>query len=235
MQASHLDKRAARVQHMFRAIAARYDLMNRIMSGGLDLHWRKQLLRLVSLPAGGRLLDLGTGTGDLARQALQYEPTLKVTAGDYTLEMMRQGRGRKVNGTIFWTNLDALSLPFANETFDVVVSAYLMRNVSDVHRAWQEQWRVLKPGGTALCLDTTPPPKDARHVLVHFYLQRVVPLLGSLFTGNKLAYTYLPESTEQFLTAEALGACMSAAGFQNVKFRRMAFDTMALHWGFKSK
>ena len=263
MQENNPGDKALQVREMFSAIAGRYDLMNAVMSGGMDRLWRRRLMGLCRLPEGGRLLDLGAGTGDLAREALRRQPSLRVTAGDLTLEMMRRGKERKGGGSIRWACVDALQLPFEEHTFDVVVSGYLMRNVSDVGRAWREQLRVLKPGGTSLCLDTTPLRRDAAplrrdtaplrrddaplkrdatplrsnvlHLPVHFYLKWIVPLLGSLLTGNKVAYTYLPESTEHFLTAEELGARMGEAGFQGVRFQRMAFDTMAFHMGFKEK
>jgi len=227
------DEKTARVQAMFSRIAARYDLMNRVMSGGQDRRWRRQLIGLCRMPVGGWLLDLGAGTGDMAREALHREATLRVVGGDYTLEMMRRGRAQKGGGSIRWVNVNALDLPFPQDTFDVVVSGYLMRNVSDVLQAWKEQYRVLKPGGTVLCLDTTPPPHDILHFPVNLYLKWIVPLLGELLTGNKTAYTYLPESTQQFLNAEELCRSMDAAGFREVRFRRLAFDTMAFHWGYK--
>jgi demethylmenaquinone methyltransferase / 2-methoxy-6-polyprenyl-1,4-benzoquinol methylase len=234
MQEDSQKDKTARVQAMFTRIAGHYDLMNRVMSAGQDRRWRRQLIDFCSLPAGGWLLDLGAGTGDLAREALRRQEKLRVVGGDYTLEMMRQGRGLAGGERIRWTNINALQLPFPDGTFDVVTSGYLMRNVSDVDRAWREQFRVLKPGGMALCLDTTPPPHDALHIPVNFYLKKIVPLLGWLLTGNKVAYTYLPESTEQFLTAEDLSIRMGEAGFKAIRFRRTAFGSMAFHWGFKT-
>src|SRR5690606_29219935 len=134
-------ERATYVQNMFTRIARRYDLMNRIMTAGQDIRWRKQVIRLTQLQPNGRLLDLGTGTGDLAREALEQFPEARVVAADFTLEMMRIGQKR---GPINFSSADALHLPFQDLLFDSVVSGFLMRNVTDLQKALQEQYRMLK-------------------------------------------------------------------------------------------
>ena len=225
--------RARYVQGMFSRIAGRYDLMNRLMTGGQDIRWRRLAIDLAVLPAGGRLLDLGTGTGDLAFEALGRDPGLRAVGGDFTLEMMRVGRRRPNGALVRWTGIDALHLPFDDGTFDAVTSGYLMRNVTDVSRAWSEQYRVLKPGGRVVCLDTTPPPRSLLRPFINFHMHVVIPTLGRLIAGASDAYTYLPDSTEGFLPAERLAERLSAAGFKDVAFRRLMFGTMALHWAAK--
>src|SRR6266496_2983834 len=121
--------RAAYVQNMFARIAKRYDLMNRFMTGGQDVHWREQVIRLARLKQNARLLDIGTGTGNLAREALAQFPQTKVIAADFTLEMMRVGRNK---GALNFSSADALRLPFEDALFDAVVSGFLMRNVIDL-------------------------------------------------------------------------------------------------------
>ncbi len=232
---SHLTgaDRARYVQRMFGRIAGRYDVMNRLMTGGQDVRWRRQVIDLARLPAGGRLLDLGTGTGDLAFEALHRDPTLRPVGGDFTLEMMRVGRRRPQGQAVRWAGIDALHLPFEAGRFDAVTSGYLMRNVVDVRQAWAEQYRVLKPGGRVVCLDTTPPPRNLLRPFIHFHLHVVIPTLGRLIAGASDAYTYLPDSTEGFLPAEALAQRLTEAGFKEVGFRRLMFGTMAIHWGTK--
>jgi demethylmenaquinone methyltransferase/2-methoxy-6-polyprenyl-1,4-benzoquinol methylase len=214
---------------MFTRIADRYDLMNRLMTFGQDGAWRRRVVRLARVPAGGRLLDLGAGTGDLACAALESEPGAAVVAGDFTLEMMRVGRRRPLGGRILWSGTDALNLPFPDKAFDAVVSGYLMRNVSDVGRAWAEQRRVLKPGGRVVCLDTTPPPRNWLRPFIELHLHVVIPALGRLVAGDGEAYRYLPESTEGFLSAEALAERLRGAGFEEVRFERLMLGTMAIH------
>ncbi len=225
--------RARYVQSMFARIAGRYDLMNRLMTGGQDIRWRKQVVALAGLPPGGRLLDLGTGTGDLAAEALRQTSTLLAVGGDFTLEMMRAGKTDPARRSIRFTGADALNLPFPDNTFDAVTSGYLMRNVIDVGRALAEQYRVLKPGGRVVCLDTTPPPHNLLYPFINFHLHVIIPALGRLIAGAAEAYTYLPDSTESFLSAEKLAERMAQAGFKAVQSKRLMFGTMATHWGEK--
>ena len=223
-------KRAAYVQNMFSRIAGRYDLMNRLMTAGQDIRWRKQVIRRAQLKNDSCLLDIGTGTGDLAREALAQYPQSKVIAADFTLEMMRVGQK---NGALDFSSADTLSLPFEDETFDALVSGFLMRNVVDLPQALQEQYRVLKKGGRVVILDTTRPKKNILSPLIWLHMHFVIPLLGRLLTGSGEAYRYLPETTENFLAAEDLASRMAAAGFQNIRFQRFMFGTIAIHWAEK--
>ena len=223
-------KRAAYVQNMFSRIAGRYDLMNRLMTAGQDIRWRKQVIRLAQLNDDSCLLDIGTGTGDLAREALAQYPQLKVIAADFTLEMMRVGQK---NGALNFSSADTLSLPFEEETFDALVSGFLMRNVVDLPQALQEQYRVLKKGGRLVILDTTRPKRNILSPLIWLHMHLVIPLLGRLLTGSGEAYRYLPETTEGFLAAEDLASRMAAAGFRNIRFQRFMFGTIAIHWAEK--
>lgn len=223
-------ERARYVQSMFTRIAHRYDLMNRLMTGGQDLRWRKTVIQLAGLKPNASLLDLGTGTGDLAREALIQNPQARVTAADFTLEMMRVGQN---NGSLSWCAADALNLPFKDSTFDAVVSGFLMRNVIDLQRALDEQHRLLKPGGRIVILDTTRPKKNLLSPFIWIHMHVVIPILGGLLSGFKDAYNYLPDSTEGFLTAEELASHMSTAGFKNVNFKQLMFGTIAIHHGEK--
>lgn len=227
-------ERGTYVQNMFTRIAHRYDLMNRLMTMGQDIVWRKQVVRLARLQPGQRMLDLGAGTGDIAFEAFHNLPGIQPLAADFTLEMMRVGKRRPWGDILPWSAADALHLPFADQSFDAVVSGFLMRNVSDVPRALSEQWRVLKPGGRLVILDTTRPARNLLSPFIRFHLHTVIPTLGRLITGAAEAYTYLPDSTEGFLTAEQLGARIGAAGFRNVRFQRRMFGTIAIHWAEKA-
>ncbi|MBI5841238.1 MAG: ubiquinone/menaquinone biosynthesis methyltransferase [Chloroflexi bacterium] len=223
-------ERAQYVQSMFTRIAHRYDLMNRLMTGGQDVRWRKEVIELARLTPSASLLDLGTGTGDLAREALTQMPRAKVTAADFTIEMMRVGNQ---NGSLAWSAADALNLPFKDRTFDAVVSGFLMRNVTDVQRALKEQHRALKPGGRIVILDTTRPKRNLLSPFIWIHMHVVIPTVGGLLSGVREAYTYLPNTTEGFLTAEQLASRMIAAGFKKVDFKRLMFGTIAIHWGEK--
>ena len=223
-------ERATYVQHMFTKIARRYDLMNRLMTGGQDIRWRKRVVELAQMNERFSFLDLGTGTGDLAREALAQFPHASVIAADFTLEMMRVGQR---NGPLNFSTADALRLPFNDSSFDAVVSGFLMRNVIDLQKALDEQYRVLKYGGRIVILDTTRPKKNFLSPFIWLHMHVVIPALGGLLTGVKHAYHYLPETTEGFLTAEELALQMVSVGFKNVNYQRLMFGTIAIHWGEK--
>lgn len=220
------------VQGLFTRIAPHYDLMNRLMTGGQDQKWRREVIRRAALPPKGFLLDAGAGTGDLAREALQQYPGCHAIASDFTLRMMRIGKQRHTT-PLQWSAADTLSLPFADNRFDAVVSGFLLRNVTNLVTALQEQARVLKPGGWLVALDTTQPQRNLFTPLIHFYMHHVIPWLGWLLTRQSDAYVYLPTSSEHFLRAEDLQASLNEAGFKNTGFRRLNFGTIAIHWGQK--
>ena len=224
-------RRARYVQGMFARIARHYDLMNRLMTVGQDRRWRREVIRRAALPARGRLLDIGAGTGDLAREALRQYPDCHPVAADFTLEMMQVGKDRVTLSGLGWSAVDALCLPFLSGVFDAVVSGFLLRNVSDVQVALREQYRMLRPGGRIVFLDTTRPSRNLLSPLINFHLHTVIPALGQMVTGSREAYTYLPETTDAFLEAEKLAALMVQAGFREVGFRRLMFGTIAIHWG----
>jgi demethylmenaquinone methyltransferase/2-methoxy-6-polyprenyl-1,4-benzoquinol methylase len=223
-------ERAAYVQNMFTQIARRYDLMNRLMTGGQDIRWRKMVIRLARVDNSAALLDLGTGTGDLAREAATQFPQAKVIASDFTLEMMRVG---KKHGALNFSTADALNLPFPDSSFDAVTSGFLMRNVINLNQAVAEQYRILKNGGRIVILDTTRPKKNIFSPFIWLHMHFIIPTLGGLLTGEREAYRYLPDTTEGFVTAEELAARMAAAGFKNISFRRLMFGTIAIHWAEK--
>ena len=227
-------EQAASVQAMFQRIAPRYDLMNRLMTGGQDIRWRKVVIRLANIPPDGKLLDLGAGTGDLAREALRQVPGCRPVAADFTLGMMQAGK-RLPGLQLTWSCADALALPFPNASFDAVVSGFLLRNVVNLPGSLREQFRVLKPGGRMVALDTTPPQASPLRILIRFHMHRIIPFLGELITGARDAYTYLPDTSERFLPAEALHTLLDAAGFCQTGFRRLMFQTVAIHWGTKPK
>ncbi len=225
-------ERAASIQAMFQRIAPRYDLMNRLMTGGQDVHWRRQVIRMAAVPPGGQLLDLGAGTGDLSREALRQFPGCRPLSADFTLGMMQAGQ-RQPGPALRWSCADALSLPFPDASFDAVVSGFVLRNVVDLPRALREQYRVLKPGGRMIALDTTRPRRSLFSPFIRFHMHHVIPLLGGLLTGAHDAYTYLPQTSEHFLLAEDLLARIAAAGFCQPGFRRLMFGTVAIHWANK--
>ena len=216
---------------MFGRIARRYDLMNQLMTFGCDRSWQREVARLAAPPPGGRLLDIGCGTGGIAKAAWGRDPSLEITAADFTRAMLHRGRSGPWRPRLRWCCADALSLPFANATFDAVVSGYLIRNVTDIHQALAEQCRVAKPGARIVCLDTAPPGRHPLKPLIDFHMHQVIPRVGGLVSGDPMAYRYLPQSTQAFKTPEELARFMRAAGLVAVAFQRRMFNTVTIIHG----
>ncbi len=219
------------IKTMFDRLSGHYDVLNRMITFGFDSVWRRHVIRKAALSSGDRLLDVGAGTGDIALTAVGKDPSLRVTAADFSLGMMRKGRGRKKGQKFSWCAADALNLPFRDKCFDAVVCGYLIRNVLSPLNAFQEQWRVLKPGGRVVCLETSPPKRNLLRPLILVHFKLVIPLLGRLVGGNRAAYTYLPDTTRNFMKPREMAATMEKAGFESVHYRLFMFGTMTLHWG----
>ena len=227
-------ERARYVRNMFAGIAGRYDVMNRLMTAGQDVRWRRYVIAQAQLPPHGRLLDIATGTGDIALEAVRQQPTVQPVGGDFTLEMMQAGQQYPERNMIQWVGADTLALPFPAAYFDAVTSGFLMRNVIDVPGALQEQMRVLKPNGRLVILESSPPKKNLLRPFILIHLNYIIPLLGRLIAGSSEAYSYLPDSTKQFRTPEDLAAVMRQAGLVNVHFKLFMFGTIAIHVGQKA-
>jgi demethylmenaquinone methyltransferase/2-methoxy-6-polyprenyl-1,4-benzoquinol methylase len=224
------EQKANYVKDVFRRIAPRYDLMNKLMTGGFDILWKKRVVKLLQMESGQTYLDLGAGTGDLAKMVVQKHPGNQVTAADYSFYMMLSGRG---STKLSFVNVDAMQTPFSAASFDKITSGYLLRNVSDLDRTLSEIMRLLKPGGKYVNLDTTRPGKNLFSPLIRFHMHRVIPFVGGVLSGSRDAYEYLPDSSENFLTAEALADRFYAAGFVEVNFSRYMFGTVAIHSAIK--
>lgn len=218
---------------MFTDIAPRYDLMNRLMTLGRDQVWRRTVVRLCNLPRGGRLLDVATGTGDIGYEALKQDVATRVVGMDLTREMMVRGRGKVAGLSFPFAEGDALALPFGDDVFDAATSGFMMRNVTDIRRAFQEQARVVRPGGRVICLEITLPNTPVFGALFRFYFFTIVPFVGGIITGQRSAYTYLPHSALKFPRPAGLASIMASAGLRDVRYRLAMFGTVAVHWGTK--
>ena len=228
------------IRDLFTRIASRYDYINRVLSLGQDQRWRRAALRSAHLETApgaqpGRLLDVATGTGDLALLALDQGPDLRVTGVDLTPAMLREARAkaraRKVAFPV--TAGDGLALPFATETFDAVTSAFMMRNVPDVESAFREQARVVRSGGRVICLEMTWPRRFPLRWLFGLYFYIVPPLLGRLALGEREAYNYLPRSVKSFVDPNSLAQTMARAGLDDVSWRALMWGTVIIHTGIK--
>lgn len=219
------------IRGMFGKISRRYDIMNSLMTFGRDRAWRRYVIKMARLASGEMLLDVGAGTGKIALDAIAGAPDIAAVAADFSCEMMRVGKKRSAVAGITWCCADALHLPFPDSHFHAVTSGYLVRNVTDIEKAFEEQMRVVMPGGRVVCLDTSPAPQNILRPFALFYLRFVIPLLGWMITGNRDAYRYLPESTEAFKTPEELAAIMENVGFREVVIQRFMFGNIGVVTG----
>ena len=226
-------ERAHYVQGMFARISARYDVMNRLMTGGRDGAWRRDVIRLAELGPTSRLLDVATGTGDILIEALRQQPNVLAIGSDFTFEMMTRGKTKEGAAPIRWNTADALHLPFPDNTFDAVTSGFGVRNFIDREQAFREQRRVVKPGGRVICLEISKPPKNLLRPFFLFFFNKIVPFVGGLISGQRDAYTYLPQSVNEFLTPDEVKAIMERAGLREVTYQRLMLSTVAIHVGVK--
>ncbi len=220
-------ERARGVQRMFGKIVPRYDLLNRLMSLGMDGRWRR-LAATAAEPRGAVVLDLGTGTGDLAFE-LRRQGASRVVGLDFTPEMLAVARGKRPSDGVSWLLGDALRLPHPDRTFDAVTNAFLLRNLADLRVGLAEMARVLKPGGRLVCLDMTHPKPGLFAALYRLYFGRLLPLVAGLISGDRAAYRYLPQSLEGYPDAATLAAMLADAGLHGVNVTRLGGGSVALH------
>ncbi|MGL1931984.1 MAG: bifunctional demethylmenaquinone methyltransferase/2-methoxy-6-polyprenyl-1,4-benzoquinol methylase UbiE [Desulfotalea sp.] len=225
--------KGASVQKMFDGIAGRYDLMNKVMTMGQDQRWRRFVVAKAGDVGAGRVLDLATGTGDIAALLALANPQAQVTGGDFSLNMLEEAKNRFAKTDISWQECDANNLPFENDTFDAVTFGYLLRNVDDSLHVLREIYRVLKPGGRIVCLDTTPPRKNILYPFLQCYFRYGIPLLGRMIASDDAAYSYLTGSTMEFHSAEVLADFFSKANFVDVDYKKFMLGTIGVHWGVK--
>ena len=212
------------VRTMFDRIAPVYDVMNRVMTAGLDQRWRRATVRAVVRP-GDRVLDAACGTGDLAIAAAEVGGL--VTGLDFSRRMLE--RARRKSPDLEWIEGDLLELPFPDESFDAATVGFGVRNVADLERALAELHRVLRPGGRLGILEITRPRGPLR-VFFSLWFDRIVPLLGKVLPGGA-AYTYLPASVRRFPGPDDLAALLT--DFDDVGYRLFAGGIVALHTGTK--
>ena len=230
-----------KVREMFTQIAPRYDLLNHLLSLQLDRLWRARVakrLRLILGRSDALVLDLCCGTGDLAF-SLARSGKARIVGADFAHTMLVRAKeksasvisaaGSNAETRIPFFEADALRLPFANASFDLVTSAFGFRNLANYEAGLREIHRVLKPGGTVAILEFTEPPEGLLGDLYRWYLCKVLPRIGGLISGDPSAYAYLPKSVSRFFRPPELASLMSAVGYQSVDYRVWTLGTVALH------
>lgn len=224
--------RAHAVSTMFTRIAPRYDVMNSLMTGGRHHAWRRAAAREAVGAPPGAVLDLATGTADLALAVRRLDPARPLVGADFSLGMLAEARRKlRDRDRVPLAAADALALPFAEGAFAAVVSAFLLRNLVDLEAGVREMRRVTRPGGRVIALDIVKLAWPVWDAVFGLYFHRVVPAVGALVAGDRQAYTYLPDSVDRFLTARELTAAMERAGLRDVRARTFGLGTVALHVG----
>ena len=233
-------KSSARVRQMFGEIAGRYDLLNHVLSLGIDLSWRRKTVRLVPpKPDGGPILDVCTGTGDLALAYWKASGRkARIVGTDFCHPMLvlanQKGRRAGAEKQISWLEADTQQLPFPDDLFQIVCVAFGLRNVSDTDRGLREMARVCRPGGSVAVLEFSMPTLWPLGPLYGWYFHRVLPRIGQALARNhQSAYNYLPASVSQFPQGEELAARMRAAGLARVEYHRFTLGIATLYVGHK--
>jgi demethylmenaquinone methyltransferase / 2-methoxy-6-polyprenyl-1,4-benzoquinol methylase len=227
-----MSDKATYVHRAFTAIADRYDLLNTLLSFNQDRRWRKSTVSALEMKEPAVIIDVATGTGKLARE---LERTVgaggRVVGIDFCEPMLRKGQVQ-VDGTML-VLATSESLPFPDNCFDGATIGFALRNVPDMEKTLREMARVMKPGGSVVCLEFSRPWRPIMRSLHRIYLLRVLPIVGWLISGDKEAYLYLPRSIMEFPSAEELRAVMEKAGLERVRFRLLTWGVVAIHVGTK--
>lgn len=221
------------VNSMFARIARRYDVTNRLLSGGVDVWWRHRLVRAVRRGSPASVLDLATGSGDVAFVLAKHlPPATPITGMDFCQPMLDEAVIKQQSSGLFpnitFQQGDGMALPLADASFEAVTISFGLRNMADRHRALSEMHRVLKPGGRLFVLEFSQPYRWFKPVY-YFYLKRILPGIASLVTGDRGAYEYLCGSIEKYPGHEEMSAEIKRAGFRSAQVTRMTFGAVALH------
>ena len=221
---------ARRVREMFAQISPRYDLLNHLLSWNIDKRWRRRVVRklLPQLPLDASVLDVACGTGDLSIEIFEAKQS-RVVGIDFCRPMLEVAKTK--TQAISFVEGDALRLPFADRSFDLVTIGFGLRNLSHRERGLRELQRVLKPNGWAAILEFSQPTVLGLRHIVAFYYARLLPQIGGWLSGSRSAYEYLPDSISEFPNQEELAAMMRDAGFDNVTFENLTGGVAALHLG----
>jgi len=226
--------KAEAVRTMFTRIARRYDLMNSLMTGGRHHAWRRRVADTAAGAPSGPVLDLATGTADLAIAVGARTPGRFVAGADFSEGMLRVGQAKlRARGVTRLQLLlaDAQAIPFRDGAFACVMSAFLLRNLEDLERGLAEMRRVTVRGGRVVTLDIVRPAQPLWGKAFGAYFNHVVPAIGAFVAGDRQAYTYLPQSVDRFVTPDELSELMEKVGLRDVTYRRFGLGTIALHVG----
>lgn len=232
-------RKSEQVRDMFDDIAPSYDAMNHIMTLGVDCLWRRRCVGMARDVKPTRVLDLATGTGDLAVALAKAMPHARITGVDLSEGMIEVGRrklsDKRLDNRVDLQVADALRLPFDDNTFDVVTIAFGVRNFEQLARGYSEMLRVLRPGGKVIVLELTTPRNAVVKWLYNLYAGKVIPFVGRMVSRNRRAYKYLPESIEAVPARRTMTAIMEDVGFAEPQYRSLTMGVAAIYHATKKK
>lgn len=237
-QETPVKEKAHKVAEVFRSVASSYDIMNDVMSLGLHRLWKKFTVEQAKIKPGYHILDLASGTGDLAAKFVKLVgKDGRVVMSDINQAMLNEGRKKLLDRGIFenieYCLVDAEKIPFADNSFDLITIAFGLRNVTDKDQALREMFRVLKPGGKVMILEFSKPPSTTLAELYDKYSFKFIPKMGKYIANDEASYQYLVESIRMHPDQETLETMMTQAGFEDCTYRNLTMGIVALHWGFK--
>lgn len=232
------DKKANKVAEVFTSVASNYDIMNDVMSFGMHRLWKKFTIDQAKIKPGQQILDLASGTGDLAAKfAKQVGKQGRVVVSDINEAMLNEGRKKLLDqgiiGNVDYKIVDAEHIPFDDNSFDLVTMAFGLRNVTHKDQALKEMYRVLKPGGKVMILEFSTPPSKTFAKIYDKYSFKFIPKMGKYIANDEASYQYLVESIRMHPDQETLKQMMSDASFEDCEYRNFTGGVVALHWGFK--
>lgn len=230
-----VDKSGNRIRQMFGEISGRYDFMNHFLSGGTDIYWRWRTVRLAKPEGDDPILDVCTGTGDLAfAWRKRASPKSRVIATDFTYDMLRLADVKKQSRDVVFMEADTQELPFEDDVFQLVSVAFGLRNVTSTIGGLQEMTRVCKPGGRVVVLEFSLPDNKLLSRSYQWYFRNVLPKIGQLLVRNRqAAYEYLPQSVSEFPYGNQLTQIMEEAGLERTSFRKMTGGIATVYIGYK--
>lgn len=233
------DRRQQLVQNIFNRIATRYDFLNRVISFHLDTLWRKKAVQAPALGGSAIVLDLGSGTGDLALTAAKEIKQGRIVGLDFSLEMLRLAQEKKrrtpEGDRTFFVLGSALVPPFKEEAFDAVMTAFVLRNIADLKLFFRQAYRLLRPGGKLVSLDMFPPSRFPFSFFYSFYFYRLVPWIGALLAHDRGAYQYLSDSVRTFDPPETIAELIRQTGFEEIRIEKFMSGAVCLHLGEKPR
>lgn len=225
------------VEQMFDNISHRYDFLNRLLSLGIDKSWRNDVVSMVTKSDAKTILDVATGTGDLAIALAKKNPNAKITGFDLSAGMLDYGRkkvaDKNLTHQIDMIQGDAENMPFEDNTFDAITVAFGVRNFETLEKGLKEIHRVLKPGGIFVILEFSQPEKFPMKQLYNFYFKNILPVIGKTFSQDHRAYTYLPESVQAFPYGEKLNEILKSVNFLEPKDKKLTFGIASIYSSLK--